>query len=289
MINKKMILLKVKNKIKNTSSFNKLKQFKIYFKIRNSGKQTFPLHILLTLNCTLRCSYCVNEFNSKNHPIKNPPLASAKNWINFINKKSKDVIFTGGEPTLHPEFIQLLNGIDKKLSVFIYTNFCWREDFLEKFIQKIKRPVKFYGSYHVCSGKPERVLKTINSLRDNNLFDGVIHTVETKENHLFLQKVVKEFKENKWHLIVNKNQFDKQYPASSLKFKKRAKCSGQEVFFAPDGEFYPCLSKLLRQKDSLGNVFKNAKITEPISIICSEYGFCSPCDCEGSKDMELLE
>ena len=248
-----------------------------------------PLHIYLTLDCTLKCPYCVNEFNSKNSSIKKQDIASAEDWVDFINKCKTRIIFTGGEPTLHPEIIQIINGINRKLPIQIYTNFCWPEGVLEKFIKNVKRPVKFYGSYHVCSGKPERVINTMNELRRNNLFDGVVHSTETKENASFLKEASKEFKKNGWHLIIDKNQFEKGYPAASMKFKKRARCSGKEVLFAPNGDFYPCTSKLIRQKNPLGNAFGDAKVQDNFSIICNEYGFCSPCDCGGSKKMSVLE
>jgi MoaA/NifB/PqqE/SkfB family radical SAM enzyme len=272
-----MSYLVIKNKIKNTALFHKIKKLKVYQKIRHGNKQA--LLVYLTFQCTLNCAYCTNRFNPKESKMTYKFLP-AEQWVDAINKTGRDIILTGGEPTLHPEITKIINGIDKKIKIMMYTNFCWKDGVLDKFVKEVKRPVQFYVSYHVGSGDPKRVINTMNTLRDHNLFDGVVHTIETDQNKEFLKKVYAEFKKNGWNLEIDKDQFTKDYPGSSMKFRQTVRCEGERLYVAPDGNVYPCVSKLLRKSKPIKNIFKDDLKEKYFSLVCEDFGYCLPCDCE---------
>ncbi len=271
--------MSIKDRIKNTSVFNKLKKTEFYWKIKNKIVEP-PAHIYLTLKCNLKCPYCVNEANPKENKHGEYELASADQWIKAINRMNKDVAFTGGEPTLHPEFIEIINGINKRLNVIVYTNLVWSEEFTNRLVNNLKRPIKILASYHPSSGKPERILEVLKKLRERRLFEGTIHSVGTKPQEKFLEEKIRPyFKKHGFFLTIDKDQFNFfNEERCNMKIRKNVRCSGKSIIIAPDGTRYQCVSKMLRMKDPLENIFQHPLKKGTISSICPDYGFCSPCD-----------
>ena len=271
--------MSIKNKIKNTQLSNKLKQTEFYWKIKNKIIKP-PAHIYLILKCNLNCSYCVNEANPKENRHKEYKLAHADKWIEAINRMNRDVAFTGGEPTLHPEFIEIVNGIKKELKVIVYTNLVWSDEFTDKLISNLNRPIEILASYHPSSGKPEKIIEILKKLREKNVFQGTIHSVGTKQQEKFLIENVRPlFKKENFFLTIDKDQFNFfNEGRCSMKSRRTVHCSGKSIIIAPDGTRYPCVSKMLRMKDPLENIFKENLKGDFYSSVCQDYGFCSPCD-----------
>src|SRR5689334_4137310 len=79
--------------------------------------------IFLTLSCNLACSYCINRFDNfryrKGH-------MSGDQWVRGLNRiVSRDdlpVTMGGGEPSLHREFTEIINGIRPGLNIDLLTN-----------------------------------------------------------------------------------------------------------------------------------------------------------------------
>lgn len=70
--------------------------------------------ITLTRNCNLRCSFCYAKETGyiENETVKYENL---KKIIDFCDEgKVKFIVFTGGEPTLYPKFIDILKYIKNK-------------------------------------------------------------------------------------------------------------------------------------------------------------------------------
>ena len=70
------------------------------------------LHIFLTFKCTLKCSYCANEFYHNSKP-KSKTLTPDE-WMDLIESfpvKIREVTLTGGEPMLYKGFSELVNKI----------------------------------------------------------------------------------------------------------------------------------------------------------------------------------
>jgi len=268
---------KIFNRIKNTPIYNWVKQFWVYPFIRKIFKK-IPIYIYLTFNCNLNCAYCTIKYNPPENKSNSYSIEKGEKWIEAINKIGKNVIFTGGEPTIHPDFIKIIKNINKNILISVYTNFCWSDEFTQKYINEINRPVRFYGSYHPSSGKPGRVIKVINKLREKNLIEGVIHMVDPKNNDFF-KKTQKKFKQNKWNLFKTE-RVSNSIERSSMSFRKTVECSGKRIIIAPNGDRYQCVSKLLRMKDPLENIFYEDLKENKTFCICPDYGFCSPCDDE---------
>lgn len=271
---------KLKNITKNTRIFNALKETEFYWKIKRKLPKRVPIYIYLTLECNLKCSYCVNQANSKESKINQYKILPGEKWIKAINRARRPIVFTGGEPTLHPDFIEIINNINKSIPILVYTNFLWEKKFLKKFLKQIKRPVKFLGSYHPSGGKPEIILEVIETLKQKNMFDGMLHSVGTKNQLEFLEKEVRPFfKKQGIFLTIDKDQFEYfDAEACSMKFRKKVKCSRKSITIAPDGKRYQCVSNMLRKKNPIRDFVEEGIKREKCSCICLNYGFCNPCD-----------
>ena len=76
----------------------------------------------LTFRCNLNCKYCINKYNGL-HRYK---TMGAKDWIEGINRlatrQDLPVTISGGEPTTHPDFYKIVNGIDWAIHLDLLTN-----------------------------------------------------------------------------------------------------------------------------------------------------------------------
>jgi MoaA/NifB/PqqE/SkfB family radical SAM enzyme len=247
------------------------------------------LRAYLTLHCNLRCAYCVNRcFEGTESRISEYPLSSADEWISAINRQKRHVVFTGGEPTLHPEFIEILNGIDQNLEVTVYTNFQWSGSFLRRFLSRAGRTPVFYGSYHPSSGGPGNFLHVLKTLKDNGKFRGSLHAIDLSQDRHFLKEAVSIIESEGFGVKLDSDQSG-LFDCSGRQFRKRVECLKQIILIAPDGYRYPCVSKMVRRQNTLENIFTEPVGPEKITTICGDYGYCAPCDGLGSVTFKLLK
>ncbi len=98
--------------------------------LKNSSNLFF--HILT--KCNLSCKHCY--INKEQHGNNTLDIATIKNWLNLFSDKSKQInlIFLGGEPTLHPDLSIAIKHA-KKIgfnSITIDTNGYLFNDILDK-------------------------------------------------------------------------------------------------------------------------------------------------------------
>lgn len=94
---------------------------------------------MLTERCNLRCSYCfANEF--VNHGPKEITMENFRKALSFICSGGDHVVgLIGGEPTLHPQFRQILQELirnDKIRGVSVFTNGILLDNFTEELSHK---------------------------------------------------------------------------------------------------------------------------------------------------------
>jgi len=243
------------------------------------------MRVYPTFECNLKCKYCVNDFCPDMDKKLTYELLPAKPWIKIINRTKRNVIFTGGEPFLHPEFMKIINGIDQSIAIKIYTNFTFDP---EQFIREVNRPVKFYGSYHPCSGDPKKFLTCINKLRKAGKFSGTIHAISWDKQADFLKEMVLLFKSHGWDLWLDEDQYE-LFESASQKFRKKANCKQNIILVAPDGTRYQCVSKMVRRVDARENLLNEPLKGTWVSCLCSDYGYCAPCDGLSETEIEVLE
>ena len=83
-------------------------------------------NISLTNKCSRNCSYCFVKKSNPHNPKKNTfmTLHLFEQALDFLERSAiKQVRLLGGEPTLHPEFPQIIKKVfDRKLYLVIFSN-----------------------------------------------------------------------------------------------------------------------------------------------------------------------
>ncbi|MDD5259381.1 MAG: radical SAM protein [bacterium] len=243
------------------------------------------IRIYPTLQCNLDCAYCIHSHNLADSKADEFQVVPWQRWAEFINQSGKNVIFTGGEPFLYPDFVKLLNAISADIKVKIYSNLSAD---MQDYIKNCRRPVIFFGTYHPAGGPVEKFIDTINALRAAGKFKGSIHMIGWTNQLEYITKAKEKFAQQRWYVYIDKDQY-LQDDSSSMKFKKKARCTRRIYLLAPDGRRYLCISKMLRQKDALGNVLETGLGTEQVTMECQEYGYCNPCDRLGSTRIKPVK
>src|SRR3989344_5347620 len=89
----------------------------------------------LTFDCNYNCSYCINYFGDSKFVKK---LLSGKDSVKGLNRIiSRDdlpITLQGGEPSLHPDFIYIVNNLKPELKLDILTNLQFD---IDEFISKV--------------------------------------------------------------------------------------------------------------------------------------------------------
>lgn len=281
--------------------------------------------VFLTLACSLKCDYCVQKISLPLEPVAKYPLISGEDWIRGLNKigartkkrflrqaKKKKVSITGGEPTIHPDFVYILNNLDKDWNITVTSNFT--SSFFEgeaKALKQIKRraKLKFNGSFHFLYTPLEKFIENVRKIKKSGIF---LHTLFVVGHPGYKDKV-QEYRKKllEVHPLVKIQRFfgyhnDKLYPCEdgydidyqqqdgiynyesyqegfAQKMKQPIYCRMNKVLFAPNGDIYNCHYKLYTaHKDKLGNLFDSNEVILPQDyFLCQDYGFCNPCDSEG--------
>ncbi len=290
----------------------------------------------LNLTCSLPCEYCVQKISLPGQPIAHYPLMSGQKWVEALNAisgrtknrflrspKRKKISITGGEPSLHPDFIYILNNLDKDWKITVTSNFT--SPFFDKdikFLKQIKRrsSLKFNASYHFMYAPIEKFIENVKKVKSSGftvhslfIVAHPAHKARAEECRLKLLKIHKIVKlqrffgryegelcpsENAHDIVCEQEDGIRNYKAYRDGFNQAGKedmyCRMKKVLFAPNGEIYNCHYKLYTgHKDRFGNISdKDLRIVMPQGFfLCHDYGFCNPCDSEGHafKDMEGKE
>lgn len=93
-------------------------------KIRKSLKQGVLLQISLTMRCTLDCDYCCQKVLLGHRPVvKETNFTGWVKWFKRFPYPIKEVYVSGGEPTIHPDFVKIVNFLlSEGYFVKVFTN-----------------------------------------------------------------------------------------------------------------------------------------------------------------------
>src|SRR3990167_6709185 len=77
----------------------------------------------LTLACNLTCSYCINRFGEDGFVKKRLTGKEVAAGINrIVSRNDLPITLQGGEPSIHKDFIYIVNNIKPELNIDILTN-----------------------------------------------------------------------------------------------------------------------------------------------------------------------
>lgn len=152
------------------------------------------IYLLLTENCNLNCAMCIRGKHS-DHYLDFKQLKTLPLWNSL---KNHDVVLTGGEPTMHPQFIEIVNQIADRVHTLTVTTNGTSHDYL-KHIQN-KEKVFFQISldgimavHDKIRGKNtwHKTMETIYAL-DKLVFPYCIATVVSKKNKDCMPQMAEE-------------------------------------------------------------------------------------------------
>lgn len=253
--------------------------------------------VFLSLSCNLSCPYCINlnEEGSTRSKVSRRHLG-AKEWIEFLNsleigRNDLPVTLQGGEPTMHKEFYEIVNGVKDEIKLDLLTNFMFDVDeFIARIDpKKLKRDAKYAAirvSYHPGQNEIDDLIEKHHKMRDAGFYVG-LYSVVTPWNEAHIKEVqarciaegidfrVKEylgFDGDKWHGTY-------KYPeAISQKVEKYCECKTTELIVGPNGGVYRCHSDLYESRTSVSYVTDEGFEIEDIYRPCFVFGHCNPCD-----------
>jgi len=207
----------------------------------------------LTLRCNLACAFCSNG-----HDIAKYREMTAGEWISHIAFfGTRDVVFTGGEPTLHKDFYQVINGLARTHEMTVYTN-C-KESLATSMLPCTPRLLTFRCSCHAQTvEEAAKWIEHVTAIRGGGyrVFWTTVHCPPAVLDVL------------KPHGITVD---EPQYAPEAM--DAPVKCHLPRRLVAPDGKRYHCVGKLVKG-DPSGRVPYNSVDT----VQCDTPGLCAACD-----------
>ena len=209
----------------------------------------------LTLRCNLACWHCSNGTDirwSKSDEL------SADQWLRRIAElPCDDIVFTGGEPTLHAGFLDIVTKCPKYMNV--YSNFVRPLPDFPKGL-RIHWRASCHAQTVIAAGD---WIANVTAMRER----GYKMTLTTVYAPKSVGDILKEH-----GIHVDERQF---HP---VPIGGKVSCRLPRNLIAPDGKRYHCVSKLVR-RDPSGLVALGGSDT----IICEDATRCVPCDSIASE------
>ena len=164
----------------------------------------YPVFVSMNLTncCDLRCKHCSKSLE-RNASFIDLDLLK-KSFYYFENWRIKQVILTGGEPTLHPNFIDIVKLLKKRnISVGILTNG------QNSFLTKIDELKKILDENDFIQFSVDDILENYSKIRVNGKFDILnksikevlgekfsvkTNTVVNSENYMHLHEIYENLK-----------------------------------------------------------------------------------------------
>lgn len=251
----------------------------------------------ISLGCNLSCNYCINlnEESSTRKSVSRKSM-SGKDWAKAINRlkilnTDLPVTLQGGEPTIHKEFFELVNGVDEDVKLDLLTNMVFDVDEFINNIdpKKFTREAKYAAirvSYHPGENDIDDLITKAKKFDKAGFYIG-IYAVMVPQNQAHIEEVKKKcldegidfrvkeylgFDGKEWHGTY-------KYPeAISQKVEKYCDCKTTELIIAPSGHVFRCHSDLYENRTPIGHILDPNFDIEQIHKPCYVFGHCNPCD-----------
>ncbi len=208
--------------------------------VRAGSKELFNSEVLninwvLTRKCNYTCSYCT-VYDNKNGlfpPIEN--LMKAVDQISKLNRSKYIITLTGGEPTIHPKFTELLkyivDNLREKVHVITITNLSRTSRFFNDLCENLKsyeEHLSFIASYHFEFAEKEKYLENAKILTQNGfrIHLSILAHPDRIELVKSLELELKKIKNGKlnYELIIVRQDYgtepDKRYKKEDLQWLK---------------------------------------------------------------------
>ncbi|WP_158621810.1 radical SAM protein [Helicobacter sp. MIT 05-5293] len=146
------------------------------------------IEFTITEKCNYKCSYCSQWIHDKNNPksLYNASDEVIDGFMRFLEKVGREfeVNLIGGEPFVHPKFIEIAKRIsDKGNKVIVYTNMAFPVSMFRKLIEVTNDNLLIHGALHIAQ------IKDLDKNIDNII---EIHKLLGKNSKIEIVSVVEE-------------------------------------------------------------------------------------------------
>lgn len=248
--------------------------------------------VFLTLACNYRCSYCINYFENGRFEKK---MLSGEDWIRGLNRivfrDDLPVTLQGGEPSLHKDFIFILNNIKLSLKIDILTNIQFDVDEFIKRVKsnRLKRDAPYASirvSYHPEVMRLDETLSKTLKVQQAGFSIGIWGVMHPIQKDIVLEA---QGRAKKMGIDFRTKEFLGDYDGSlhgtykyegacDKKFRKKCLCKTTEFIIGPSGRVYRCHSDLYEGRDTIGSILDPEFELKDEFRPCDWYGHCNPCD-----------
>lgn len=248
--------------------------------------------VFLTLGCNLTCSYCINHLSG--NAVKKRFLKGHE-WLERLNRLNLNptipLTIQGGEPTIHPHFYEIINGLDSKYKIDLLTNVQFDvEEFIEKVsVEKFNRDSKYASirvSYHPETMDAATTIKKVARLQEAGFSIGIFGIAHPRDLSALEQFRIQCLHHNidfrfKDFLGTYESKVFGEYKYPDAVFKTSSAncfCKTSELLIAPDGKIHRCHHDLYNNLHPQGDLLDlDFKIKDEF-LFCDKFGKCNPCD-----------
>lgn len=248
--------------------------------------------VFLTFACSLNCSYCINRFGELKSGQRS---MSGEEWSRGLNRiisrPDLPVTLQGGEPSLHPDFFTIMNGIRQELNIDLLTNLeCDVENFMRQVPpERIARNAP-YASIRVSYHPEEMLIEELAAKVLILLAAGYSIGIWGVEHPDFMAEIAKaheyctplgiDFRTKEFlgeHNGVLHGQY--KYPgACDRVVNKIVACRSTELLIGPCGDVYRCHGDLYAGRVAVGHILDPDLKIGTDFMQCRNFGACNPCD-----------
>lgn len=246
--------------------------------------------------CPLRCSYCINEFESGRKSWKQ---MTAADWVSGLSRLANlerdsgpiPVTLQGGEPSMHPGFYEIITTLSERVRLDILTNL---EFDIEEMIRRV-RPERLrrdapYASirvsYHPEQMDLDELLAKTHRLLGAGFSVGIWGVFHPDQEQTILAAQARARAEGidfrtKEFLGYHNGRLHGQYKypdSCTQQIRRTVECRTTELLIGPDGAIFRCHHDLYERCAPVGHLldpdFRMSRDFRP----CPAFGHCNPCD-----------
>jgi len=239
----------------------------------------------LTLRCNFGCEYCINNSSGVK---RNREELTGQKWIDLLNDidfGELSLTLGGGEPTMHPDFFKILQGLRKDIPIDLLTNLSFDVDeFIaltnpDRFTQS---KIPFYHpiriSYHPGKSNREDLVLKAKKLQKagfNLAIFAINHPHNINKNmamaNLATRNGIFNYTKDFLGEVDGRMYGHFKYPEGVNNKLKCCSCRTKELLIDPEGKFYRCHRDLYKAENPIDEI-------EDIFRPCVNYGDCNLCD-----------
>lgn len=174
---------------------------------KTDGIRNRMLHVTLTRTCNYNCSWCNQRYdldkpmytmNEAKRMVVHNKLRSGKDWINGLNNfpyksQFQRIVFSGGEPSLHPDFFDIVSKVKGYGKVLLATNLSFDVNKLIKACQENNYRVSVQPSFQFEFADFDVFLEKMKLLEQHGLLGqsipvSIVELPDREEPYKFKQK-----------------------------------------------------------------------------------------------------